>query len=514
MRPLSPPSTLFQRRRFPLRTTIWLLAAVTMASAGRSQDTDSLTAAHALETALVDVIAGAEGAVVAVTRDEPPTAPATDPFAPFAPLGPIEAIETDGGDYIPLQFGSGVIVEHPQQPQERFVLTTCHVVFGEEPLAARRPVRVVFRLPDLGAVSVTGTPYAADRRIDLAVCRLHLQEAGILPEQVPALPLGDADSVRKGRLVIALGNPYAMARDGSNSASIGIVSNLARRPQRPPSDGVPRDSRSIHEYGTLLTVDTRLQLGASGGALLDLNGRLIGITTSLAALQGYEKSAGYAIPLDGGTRRIVGDLLNGFEADYGFLGISPETFRTTDADGRAIATVRVVHVAIDSPAADAGLHSSDLIRQINGQPVHDVADLMRLIGLLGPSAEAELLVQRGGDAQTLVARLGKWPVYDDQDILSSASRYPAWRGLSVDYSTARQRFLSSDRLEEYRRAVVVTQVEDGSSAAAAGLKTGDFITHVGSTAVQTPAEFAAAVADLPGPAELKLWSGANVRVVP
>ena len=139
-------------------------------------------------------------------------------------------------------------------------------------------------------------------------------------------------------------------------------------------------------------------MGASGGALLNLDGALIGITTALAALQGYEKSAGYAIPFDAGTRRIIGDMLNGYEAEYGFLGISPEPFRWTDTEGRPVTTVRAAHVAQQSPADQAesptgepaGLRTGDLILQINGQPVHDVADLMRIIGLLGPSAETQL----------------------------------------------------------------------------------------------------------------------------
>src|SRR5262249_52545319 len=161
--------------------------------------------------------------------------------------------------------------------------------------------------------------------------------------------------------------------------------NIARRPFVVLSDGVmARDSPSIHEYGTLLTVDTRLQLGASGGALLNLDGELIGITTSLAAMQGYEKSAGYAIPFDAGTRRIIGELLQGYEAEYGFLGISPESSRWSAEPGRPIAGVRAAHVAADSPAAQAGLHLNDLILQINGQAVRDVSDLMRIVGLLGP----------------------------------------------------------------------------------------------------------------------------------
>jgi S1-C subfamily serine protease len=187
-----------------------------------------------------------------------------------------------------------------------------------------------------------------------------------------------------------------------------------------------------------------------------------------------------------------------------------------DVNGRRTTCVRVSHVASDSPAAQAGLQVEDLITQINGQPIHDVPDLMKIIGLLGSGAAAHLQVRRIGEEEPvlLTAQLGKWPVYDDRDILSTNPRYPTWRGMQFDYPTARQRFLSSDRLEQYRRAVVVTQVDPDSPAAATGLKSGDFIVAVDGIEVQSPAEFRAAIEAKPGPLELKLWAGETIRIGP
>jgi len=478
----------------------------------QAQDGDPVGMARALESVLVETIAHAEGTVVAISRVEP--APAQRPGDPLDPLAPPISETSGAASITAAQFGSGVIVAHPEQPQDRFVLTTCHVAFGDRQPDRSRTLQVMLHLPGVGTAAVSATPYAADRRIDLAVLRLELASANVSAEQVPMLPLGDADGLQRGRFVIALGNPYALARDGVSSASIGIVSNLGRRPQRPATEGLRPDSTSIHEYGTLLTVDTRLQLGASGGALLNLDGQLVGITTALAALQGYEKSAGYAIPFDSGTRRIVRHLLNGQEADYGFLGISPDPW-SAESDGRLVACVKASHVSADSPAAQAGLQHNDLILQINGQPVHDVPDLMRIIGLLGSGADAQLQVGRDGETHMLTARLGKWPVYDDRDILSTNPRFPVWRGLTVDYPTARQRFLSTDRLERYRRAVVVMQVEAGSPAAAIGLKSGDFIAEVDGVPIQSPSEFAAAVEGKTDAVELKLYDAeSKIRLGP
>lgn len=496
----------------------WAIA-ITLALPGApfAQESDPQAMVRAFESVLVDTIAGAEGAVVAISRADAMRITRTpDPFDALAPAENRVDDEFHSGSFIPLRFGSGVLVADPADPEARLVLTTFHVAFGDDSPDVTRTVSVTIQLPDIGAVVVPALPHAADRRLDLAVLRLQLDDTQLSPGELRTLPLGNADDVRKGHLVVALGNPYALARDGSPSASVGMISNIGRRPQPPAADRLPRREESIHEYGTLLTVDLRLELGGSGGPLLNLNGEMIGITTALAALQGYEKSAGFAIPLDAGARRIVTQLLRGHEAEYGFLGIAPESARWTRPDGRIVAAVRAAHVALESPAHQAGLRTRDLILQINGRQVSDAADLMRIIGLLGPGASAELLVQRRDEAspRMLTAQLGKWPVVDDADVLSTVPARTPWRGLSVDYPTARQRYLSSDRLEQYRRAVVVTHVEAGSAAASAGVQSGDFISAVDGAEVQTPIGFAEEVLGKAGPVELTFWDGRRLQLEP
>ena len=111
--------------------------------------------------------------------------------------------------------------------------------------------------------------------------KLDLRKADLNPGSIPVMRLGDAEHLRKGQFAIALGNPYAQARDGSASASLGIISNVSRRPMPPADDrGIASDDATIHHYGTLVHVDTRLDLGTSGGALVNLDGELIGIVPS------------------------------------------------------------------------------------------------------------------------------------------------------------------------------------------------------------------------------------------
>lgn len=503
------------RRRLPIA----LFAVLIVGARASAQEPEALTTARALEQVLVDAIARAERCVVSIARVDQTRLPQREnPLNPFGLPRGRDSADPESADFIPDEFGSGVLIENPKQPDGRFILTTCHVVFREGRPQMDANIRIYVRLASHHILQADAVPVAADPRSDLAVLRLRLEESGVLPSEIPVLPLGRAEGLQKGRFVIALGNPYAVARDGSASASIGIVSNLSRRPApAEPRDGATDEDVTIHDYGTLLQVDTRLNLGASGGALLTLDGELVGITTALAALEGYEKSVGYAIPLDEGMRRVVEDLLQGYEAEYGYLGIAPAYVARPDIPGASQpSAVRVNRVATDSPASQAGLKGGDVILAINGEAVYDVADLMRIIGLQGPGARTELSVWREADAERLQLHcvLGKWPVYDDAQLLTTAQRYPAWRGLQVDYSTARKRFLPSDPLERYRRAVVVTSVEPDSPAHRAGLQPGDFIREVHRQAVQTPAEFAAAVADAEGEVPLMRWNGERVIISP
>ena len=331
--------------------------------------------------------------------------------------------------------------------------------------------------------------------------------------------MGNRDTFRKGQLVIALGNPYAQARDGSASASWGMISNISRRPKPSgkPADGEVRRNETIHHAGTLLQVDTRLNIGTSGGALLNLKGELIGITTSLAALSGYESSVGYAVPLDRATRRIVTTLSKGLEVEYGYLGIAPGDV-TPKSRSRLPARLKRRYAAMasnvhpNSAAAQGGLRPGDVFLNIDGKPVYNRYDLMRLIGLTAPGTRVRLDIWResGSRRLTLFVRLGKWPVINDDEIIATAFRFPAWRGIRVDHETARHKFLQQPF--RYHHAVVVLHVTNPALKKNFDLQPGDYVSHVNDSAVQTPAEFHAAVRNLKGAVTLRLISGNRVRV--
>ncbi len=352
-----------------------------------------------------------------------------------------------------------------------------------------------------GGRNCESTILAADPRSDLAVLKLEYDQLGLQPaDLVPLKFRTEASPLKKGAFVVSLGNPYAIARDGSASASWGMVSNISRRPAPPEPllDETALRKETLHHLGTLLQVDARLNLGTSGGALVDLRGELVGISTSLAALKGYEQSVGYAVPIDAMTRRIVGDLCRGYEVEYGFLGLMPENVTADEMRRRApqlgqVTAAKVVSVIPGSPSAEARLLRDDWVLSVNGERVRNRADLMRLVGQLPPESSVKLQIwrSRAEDELTLTAKLAKWPVFDDEGIIATVLRYPEWRGIEVDYPTGRKKYF--DWPHEFNEAVVIVHVTPGSKADAAGLHEGEFITHVDGEAVRTPAEFQKAV---------------------
>ncbi len=294
-------------------------------SALRAQDAEGLAAATALERVFVDVIRRVEPSVVSVARIRP--SPNVNQFNPFDidPKGHSDFDKPESPDFVPNEFGTGIVVAPIRGSDERFILTNYHVVRGGPPAAAgSKPgeSQIYVRFGDRRGYQAR--IIAADPRSDLAVLAIDYAALGMKPSDLKPIPLRtDKSPLQKGQLVLSLGNPYAIARDGSASVSWGMIGNVSRRPapirQR---DFAPPKAKTIHQYGTLLQVDTRMELGTSGGALVDLRGQLVGVTTSLAALEGYEKSVGFAIPIDSFARRVIETLCHGYEVEYGFLGLS------------------------------------------------------------------------------------------------------------------------------------------------------------------------------------------------
>jgi serine protease Do len=248
----------------------------------------------------------------------------------------------------------------------------------------------------------------------------------------------------------------------------------------------------------------RLPWGTSGGAVVNLRGELVGLTSALAALEGYEANAGFAIPVDEVFRRTVETLKAGKKAEYGFLGIAPELLPLNRRQEPGAAGVLVRQIVPGTPASRSDLRPGDVITHVADVTVHDAVDLVREVSRLPADTTVSLTVVRRPAENVKVPVLlskkyvGGWP--------PPYSRLPElqWRGMKVEFATAIPRF--EERIGELDPAgcVVVLEVREGSSAWLAGLRPGMFISNVESQRVLRPADFHAAVAGKTGKVALRI----------
>jgi S1-C subfamily serine protease len=213
----------------------------------------------------------------------------------------------------------------------------------------------------------------ADPHADLAVLRVDADDL------VPA-ELGDAERLRVGQLVVAIGNPNGFA----GSVTAGVVSALGR--------SLPTQSGRIVD--NVIQTDAALNPGNSGGALADGSGRVIGINTAVAGI-----GLGLAVPINTATRQIVGALMTEGRFRRAYLGIAgggrPLPPRVARQLGRE-SGVEVVQVVEGSPAAEAGLRPEDLIVELDGAAVTDVGDIQRLMVVEKIGAPVPVRVLREG----------------------------------------------------------------------------------------------------------------------
>lgn len=453
-----------------------------------AQEVSGLQAAVALEQALVRTIARAEHSVVSIARykrpgDDSGREVRSEIFPAFNPPIITAAPDPTDPDFVPNEFATGVVID-----ASGLILTNFHVIDRDSEHYVTTIDRKVFKTKIK----------AADPRSDLAVLQVVDQPAA--SDFVP-IKFGNARLLKKGQIVIALGNPYAIARDGQVSASWGIVSNLARKVGARSGE----EEATLHQFGTLIQTDAKLNLGTSGGALLNLNGEMIGLTTSLAATSGYEQAAGYAIPIDDNFLRVIETLKKGREVEYGFLGVQPANLSGHDLLAGKHG-MRVDMVSPATPAKQADIKPGDFITHVNGQPLHDADGLRLHVGVLPALSVVTLTIERAIDRQdqTLVKDvvLSKFRVKGKK---IATVREPDWRGLRVDFPSAVITPLGLD--ESLEAALAVSEVAEDSPAFRAGLRTGMLITHVGTTHIGTPADFRREVAGRQGEVSLKLAVG-------
>lgn len=447
----------------------------------------------AVEQALVEAIAAGEKSVVAIARVHKETAGEQAVFGrPVDPFGhptlPAQPAQPGDPDFLPTEYGTGVVID-----AKGLILTVYQLLSDDSDYFVSTPQRKVCR----------AWVKAADPRSGLAVLAV---DAGDLRPAV----LADAAGLKKGQLVVALGNPRAIAQSGQASAAWGIVANLAQRLPAATDDADAAAPSPLYRFGTLIQTDAKLNLGSSGGPLVNLKGEMVGLCVAPPAVAGFDAAATYAIPVDKTFRRALDALRQGREVEYGFLGIEPANLEARDLLA-GMQGIRVANVFSGAPAQRQGLKAGDIVTSIDGEPIRDCDALMLHLGALPVDAVAQVAVLRGGKPRTLEVTLAKYPVRGKKIVTELP---PAWRGLRVDYATVDLSDGARPRtgLSFPGEGALVTEVAEGSAAASAKLRKGMLITHVDGAAVRCPKDFFEAVAGKTGEVALKFGPPDNKTI--
>ena len=281
----------------------------------------------------------------------------------------VVAVLTEAGQ------GSGVIWD-----EGGIVVTNNHVVENAS------GIEVAFATGERVAADVRAT----DPRTDLAV--LEVDREGL-----PAAQFADA-LPRVGELAVALGNPLGF----ENSVTAGIVSGLHR--------AIPSGGRTPALID-LIQTDAAISPGNSGGALVDADGRVIGINVAYIPPEARAVSFGFAIPAPE-VVDVVTQLLESGEVEHAFLGVRPAPLTPQIAERFGIETdegILVFSVVPGSGADEAGVQEGDIVTRIGETPIHQVEDLLSLLRERAPGDEIELRVLREGEEQTIPVTLTDRP---------------------------------------------------------------------------------------------------------
>ncbi len=371
--------------------------------------------------------------------------------------------------------GSGVVLT-----KDGFIVTNNHVVDGAD--------EVKVGLQD--GREFTAKVIGKDPKSDLAVVKVDAKD-------LPAVEIADSDKIEVGDLVLAVGNPFNIGQ----TVTMGLVSATGRA-----TLGL--------DYEDFIQTDAAINPGNSGGALVDAEGRLIGINTAILSRSGGNQGIGFAIPVNL-ARDVMNSLVTEGKVTRGYLGVmiqdvTPALARKLDLKQHQGALIGGVEPK--SPADKAGLRSGDVVIEIDGKAVADSRHLKLAAARTKPGESVTVKILRDGSTRKLDVTVKELP---GSEPLAKADAghsedIEALQGVAVADLDGKLR--RQFNIPENVRGAIVVEVEDGSAAAEAGLKPGDVILEINKQPVKS-SEDAVRLTEHPKDKTtlLRIWSQGGSR---
>lgn len=410
-----------------------------------------------------DVVDPVQKAVVSVYSSKIVRHRVVDPIGRMFGLGDQERQSKEEG------IGSGVIVS-----PDGYILTNNHVIEGADELNVLLPDEREYK------AKVIGT----DPKTDVAVIKIEA-------DNLPVVTIADSDKLRVGDVVFAVGNPLGIGQ----TVTMGIVSAKGR------NIGILEE---VQGYEDFIQTDAAINMGNSGGALVDAKGRLVGINSAIISTTRGNIGIGLAVPVNLATT-IMDSLITTGTVSRGFLGIvvAPITPDLAEALGIKKDTKGVVitEVAPDTPASRAGLKHEDVLLSIDSKNVTSRQDLRLIVSQKAPDTVVKVKYLRGGKEHTVDVKLGTLT-----DLAAANELLP---GVVVSRLTDdMRRSLRNTRIEN---GVVIAEVEP-TSPFADRLRPGMLIFEVNRKPVTDVASAKAAL--VPGRNLLRVYDRGAIDYVP
>ncbi|QFU24478.1 Do family serine endopeptidase DegQ [Shewanella eurypsychrophilus] len=350
--------------------------------------------------------------------------------------------------------GSGVIID----AEKGYIVTNNHVIEGAD--------EILIGLHD--GREVEAKLIGTDPESDIALLQ-------IKADKLVALKRADSDELRVGDFAVAIGNPFGLGQ----TVTSGIVSAMGR------------SGLGIEMLENFIQTDAAINSGNSGGALVNLNGDLIGINTAIVAPGGGNVGIGFAIPANM-VNNLVDQIIEHGEVRRGVLGVSGRDLTNELAQGFGLDTQHggfVDQVMTDSAADKAGIQAGDIIVSVNGRNIKSFQELRAKVATMGAGAKVEFGLIRDGDKETVTAVLGEASQTTET---AAGAIHPMLAGAA---------------LENRNSGVELTDIAQNSPAAASGLQKGDLIVGVNRSEVSDLKSLKTILADQQGAVALKIKRG-------
>jgi serine protease Do len=342
--------------------------------------------------------------------------------------------------------GSGFFIS-----ADGYILTNNHVV--------KDAVKV--KILNVDKEEFTAKIIGTDPKTDLALLKINVSN-------VPYVNLGDSSSVEVGEWVLAIGNPFGQV----STVTAGIISAKGRQ-------------LGLAQYEDFLQTDAAINMGNSGGPLINMKGEAIGINSTILTPSQGNIGIGFAIPANM-AKKVVSDLKSKGKVVRGWFGIVIQEVSEGDAKDLDLAAggAMIMKVEENSPAQKAGLKRYDVIVAINGRSVKSAAELQMEIANSNPGDDIEVTIYRNRDKQTLRIRVSEAPDAQKEESLAES------RSLNLGMDLVKNTpALAREYQLKTSRGLIVENVERGGAAAENGIKPGDVILAVNRSDVDSVEQF-------------------------